>query len=189
MAGNQNMHLLGKAGPALKAASEPIATVFGELVAQIEQHNRLLRDLQLILSESYQDRVELTRATEQAEREEEKALERARTRERILEGLQKVRDYALAELAKGRRSWRGWSLEKRKKEEVDGLKEEVKRKLQAWEAEKRKLEEEKEKDKKRSQEEIDNLKMGREMENESWRNEVEKLTAETKGKRRPSGQR
>lgn len=98
----KHMHLLGKTGPALKAASEPIATVFGEQVAQIEQQNRLLGDLQLILSERDQARVELTRATEKAKSEGDKALGRACERERILEWLRKECDDALAELAKGK---------------------------------------------------------------------------------------
>lgn len=91
----KHMHLLGKTGPALKAASELIATVFGEQVAQIEQQNRLLGDLQLIPSE-------LTRATEKAKSEGDKALGRACERERILEWLRKECDDALAELAKGK---------------------------------------------------------------------------------------
>lgn len=181
----KHMHLLGKTGPALKAASEPIATVFGERVAQIEQHNRLFGDLQLILSERDQARVELTRATEKAKSEGEKALERACERERNLEWLQKERDVALAELAKGKENLK--RLEREKKEEVDGLKEETKQKQQAWEAEKRKSEEEKEKEEKKNQEEIDGLKMGRERESESWRKEVEKLETEKKGEKEAMG--
>lgn len=110
----KHMHLLGKTGPALEAASEPIATVFGEHVAQIEQH-RLVGDLQLILSERDQARVELARATEKATSEGEKALKRACERERILEGLQKERDDALAELTKGKEKLERLEREKRKR--------------------------------------------------------------------------
>lgn len=81
------MHLLGKAGPALKEASEPISTVFGEHVTQIEQHNRLFEDIQLILSGLDQARVEFTREMDQTKSEGEKAPKR---------------------LAKGRGSWKGY---------------------------------------------------------------------------------
>lgn len=77
-------------------------------------------------------------------------------------------------------------LERGKKEDVDGLKEEAKQKLQAWEAEKRKSEEKKN-EKKRNEEEIDSVKIGRARESESWMNEVEKLEAEKKGEKEAMG--
>ena len=142
----KKMYILGKAGPALQAASGTTVTEYGALVAQIEPLNPLLEDLRIIISEHDQASANLWSISKQAWETENKATEKAA------------------------------KLEEERKSEVDGLREEILRlqgealdQTKIWEEKEKEWEVERADEKQRHNEAIDGLKMSREMETESWR--------------------
>ena len=167
----KKMNPIGKTGPALNAASKPILTGFGELVAQIEPHDPLLSDLRMAIAERKRISADLWSTTKQAREAEKKAAEKDAEKEEELKGLRAEHKKALEELEK-------------EKKIVEKMEEERKREVAEKE---RKWEEERAEDKKRHVEALDSLNMAREREAEAWRRQVEDLEEEKKGKKEAFG--
>lgn len=176
---------LENTGPALQAASKPILTGFGGLMAQMEPLNPLFEDLRTIISGRNQAFADLRSIIKRARESEKKAGDRDAEKEEVLMGLHAERKNALTELEKEKKKVA--KLEKEKKREVDGLREETSSQMKAWTEKEKKWGEELADDKKRYIEAIDNLNTGREREMESWRKQVEGLEQEKKGPKEAFG--
>lgn len=142
----KKMSLRGKTGPAFQAASKPIVSGFGELVAQIKPLNPLFEDLQIIISERNQAFADLQSTIGQAREAKEKAEEKDAEKEENLKGLRSERKNALRELEKEKEKVS--KLEEDKKIEVDRLQEEASSRMTAWIEKEKKWEEERANDKK-----------------------------------------
>ena len=169
----KKMNILAKTGPALQAASRPIVTRFGKLVAQIEPLSPLLEDLRIIISERDQAFANLWIVIKQAQEAEKEAAEKDEKNEKVIKGLCAERNKALKELEqekekvakveegrkkevdglRGETSSLMATLEEKKKSEVDGLREEMSRQAKAWAEKVAKLGEEKKKEVDKLQEE------------------------------------
>ena len=174
----KKINSLGKAGPALHAASKPILTGFGELVTQIEPHDPLLKDLRIVIVERNRTSADLLSITKQAREAEKMAAERDAGKEEELRGLRAERNKVLEELKRERETVE--KLEEEQKREVDGLREEASSQMKAWTGKEKKWEDERAKDKNRHVEDLDSINMAREMEVEAWRKQVEDLEDEKK---------
>lgn len=143
---------------------------------EIELHNRLSFALEVALSEHSKALAELEKVTMQAEEKSEKAIQRVFKMEQRMEWLEKERDDAFEELARGREDFK--RLVKEKEEEAEKMKQETRRQIKIWEKKEKDWEQMKEREERRHKEEKEGLKMGRERERESWKGQVQRLTME-----------
>lgn len=130
------MHLLGNSGPAPR---KPIESGFGDQLWQIQPHDPIFGELQMTISERDQALAELRATRKEAREAGKKSVVRDSEKEAALKSLRTERDDAVAEL--GKETQKLEKLEKGRKEEVDGLKEEAEKQLRAWKEEEKKWEE------------------------------------------------
>ncbi|MCJ1342835.1 hypothetical protein MMC31_001024 [Peltigera leucophlebia] len=152
------------------------ATLSEEQWDEIEPHNRLFCELQVAISEHGKGLAEAEMVMIKEREGNEEAFEGEFEMEQSFKGLEKERDDALEERARGRENFE--RLEKEKEVEVERLKKEKEKLVGAWDVKERHWEERRLKEEKNYRENNESLRMGRER--ESWKEQVERLKTEKK---------
>lgn len=166
-----------------KANDSPLTktAISGDQWQGISLHNHLSFDLQVALSEHSKALAEVEKVKMQAEEESEKAIERVFKMEQRMERLQKERDDAFEDIARGREDFK--RLGKEVEEEAEKMREETRRYIDTWGKKEKNWERMREWEERRHKEDKDGLKLGRERERESWKGQVQRLKMEkTKAK-------